>query len=329
MRRTLPLIALLILAALVVPLPLFVISPGGALPVGERVEFGRPGGEQEELSGQLLLTTVQLSRPTAVEALAAGLDDERAVLSRSTVVPDDVALQEYVEVQRQLFVESTMVASAAGLRAAGYKVAVSGSGAQVVGVLSGGPAEGKLRKGDLITAVEGRDVDLATDVVAATADAGAGEAVTLDVRRGDDPRRVTVELEEVSALGRPAIGVAVRTLDREIDLPFPVDVDQGGIGGPSAGLMLALTVFDLASEEDLTGGRAIAGTGTIDVSGRVGPVGGVEQKVAATADAGASLFLVPEAEAAQARRASGGNLRVIPVATLEDALVALRAGSSG
>jgi PDZ domain-containing protein len=117
--------------------------------------------------------------------------------------------------------------------------------------------------------------------------------------------------------------VALETVGLEVKVPFPIEIEQGPIGGPSAGLMLALTVLDLADPADLARGRTIAGTGTIDLGGNVGRVGGVRQKVEAARKAGATIFLAPRAEAAEARAEAGDDMDVIAVRTIDDAVTAL------
>ena len=309
-------------AALIVPLPVLAIEPGGALPVPPRVKLGVPA---HPVHGQLLLTTVRLVEPPVVQAALDWLDGDADLAPRQAVIPPGVDEQEYFAAQQRVFQESAQVAAAVGLRKAGYPVEVSGGGVRVAAVIPRSPAAGQLREGDIITAVDGRPARLASDVVEATSRAKAGDQVTVEVKRGDETRTFTIRLAEVSELGRPGLGVALTTLGFDVKLPFPVDVDQGQIGGPSAGLMLALTVFDLADPGDLVRGRTVAGTGTIDISGRVGPVGGVAQKVAAAEEAGAGLFLAPAAEAGQARKAAGTRLRVISVQTMDDAMAALAA----
>ena len=142
-----------------------------------------------------------------------------------------------------------------------------------------------------------------------------------------DGRIEPVQVQPARSPGaqQATLGVQVQTRDPRIDLPFPVRVDAGQIGGPSAGLMIALTVYELADPADLTRGRVIAGTGTIDLRGGVGPVGGVPQKVEAAVDAGARLFLAPPVEVAEARAAAGDRLRVVEVATLAQAVGAVQA----
>jgi PDZ domain-containing protein len=321
-RRTLFLSALgaILAAALVVPLPMVAIEPGGALPVPPRVKVAAP---VHPVHGQLLLTTVRLAEPSAVRAVVDWVDDDADLVPRQAVIPPGVDEREYFAAQQRVFRESAQVAAAVGLRKAGYPVEVSGGGVRVSAVIPGSPAAGRLREGDVITAIDGRPVRLASDVVEATSRAKAGDEVTVEVRRGDETRTYVIRLARVNELGRPALGVALTTLGFDIRLPFPVEVDQGQIGGPSAGLMLALTVYDLVDPTDLTRGRTIAGTGTIDVAGHVGPVGGVPQKVAAAKKAGAEMFLVPADEAEQARKAAGKKLRIASVKTMDDAVAAL------
>lgn len=308
--------------ATTVRLPLLVVSPGAALPVGERVKF--PTRREDELSGRLLLTTVRISQSNTLQALGAWLDRDKDVIRRALVIPEGVDAQEYFQGQREVFEQSGQLAAAAGLRAAGEEVSVSGEGARVLAVSPEAPAAGVLRPGDVITAADGRPVGVAPELVAAVARRDIGDELALTVRRDATIRNVEVTLGRFGQLSGPALGVAVGTVNFDIELPFPVDVDASEIGGPSAGLLIALTVYDLADEGDLTDGRVIAGTGTIDGQGNVGPVGGVEQKIEAALDAGAGIFLAPIEEVEQARAAAGDRLRIVEVATLQEAIEALQ-----
>lgn len=311
----------LVVVGLLVPLPLFVLAPGSAISVGERVMFGRPA---DELSGALLLTTVRLFRPNVLGVVEAWVNRTHEVLTPSEVVPEGVDAEQYEEAQRALFRESSEVAAAVGLRRAGEDVEISGAGALVSQVFEGSPAADALDVGDVITAVDGQPIEVASDLVSALATRSQGEQVVLTVRRDGASAEVPLALATVEGVERPALGVGVSTADLALSLPFPVEVDQGRIGGPSAGLMIALTVYDLADPGDLTAGRRIAGTGTIDLDGEVGPVGGVDAKVVAARNAGATVFLVPEYEASLARELAGDDLEIVPVATLDDAIAALQ-----
>jgi Lon-like protease len=105
--------------------------------------------------------------------------------------------------------------------------------------------------------------------------------------------------------------------------PFDVSISSGDIGGPSAGLMWALGLYDLLTPGDLTGGRTVAGTGQIALDGTVIPIDGVQEKIAAAADAGATLFLVPQRNLRAARAGGDHGLRLVPVSSFDDALAYL------
>jgi len=308
---------------LLVPLPLVLIEPGPALDVPSRLTLQRSAGP---VHGKLLLTSVTFSEPSAVAALDGWLSSHEELVRKENVIPAGVNESDYFRAQEQVFAESARVASAVGLKAAGFPVTVSGGGAEVVEVIRDSPADGHMRTGDVITAINGKPARLATDVTSAVAGAHSGQKVTLTVDRGGTTQTLKLTVRRVSSIGRPALGVALQSVDPKIDLPFAVKVNQGDIGGPSAGLMLALSVYDLASATDLARGRVIAGTGTIDLDGRVGEIGGIAEKVVGARRAGAMLFLAPATQAGDARKAAGGRIRVVAVKTFQDAVDARGGG---
>jgi PDZ domain-containing protein len=315
-------VALILAALVLVPMPFVALTPGGALPVAERIQVG---ADDQELNGELLLTTVRIGEPSALGLLDVWLDDAQEIVERQQFVPPDVDRRQFRRQQIRIFEESATVAAAVAQRAAGLDVTVTGDGALVVGILPGSPAEDELEPGDVIVEVSGQPVELANDVGLAIATREAGDVIELVVERDNEELAIDVELEDIGELGQAGIGVALQTLNQQIDVPIDVELVAGGIGGPSAGLMLALTIYDLIVDEDVTEGRVIAGTGTIDADGRVGPVGGVEQKVVAAERAGASIFLVPPEEAEEALADAAPGLQVIVVETFDEALEALRA----
>ena len=315
-------IGIVALALIAVPLNLVELNPGPALDVPSQIGFGGPA---RPVRGKLLLTTVTITQPSAVGALDALVTPHHELLWQTQVIPPGVNEQEYLASQVQVFQESAQAAAAVGLRAAGYQVSVSGGGVQVVGVISGSPADGKLKGGDTITAIDGRPVQLASDLQAATEKAVGGQTVTLTVVRGDRQMQVPVQLRRLSQTGRPGLGVALRTIAPKVQLPFPVTVKNQDIGGPSAGLMMSLGIYSLASGDDLSRGRVVAGTGTIDLNGTVGPVGGAAEKIVGAEQRGARIFVVPTSEAADARSAGLKDVQIIPVDTFDQAAAALKA----
>lgn len=310
------------LAAFLVPMPLSESAPGGAVEVGPLVEVDAP---TTELNGTLSLLTAHIDQPSIVEVVRAMVDDDRTLGRPDRFVPPTVDQRIYVELQQEEFRRAFQVAAAVGLSTAGFEVELD-TAAQVVGVLPDGPADGQLEVGDIIRSFRGTPVGTAEELVEVSRGIRDGERALLEVTRDGRTVEVAVVAGDVPGLDRPGMGITLQTLEEDIDLPVDVDlVDQRGIGGPSAGLMVALTVHDLVAEEDLLGGRVVVGTGTVEGDGSVGHIGAIPEKTISAIAAGADLMLVPAAQAAAARGAADGRVEVVGVATVQDAIEALRA----
>ncbi|MDX1659379.1 MAG: PDZ domain-containing protein [Nitriliruptorales bacterium] len=312
---------LIVASTFVVPMPLAELVPGGSTPVTEIVQI--EGTSTTAINGSLELLTIRVKQPSLVGAVEAWISPEREIQRRDQVIPPSIDESEYFRLQRQQFQQAFEVAAGVGLRAAGYEVEIA-TRPVVFSVLPGGPAADALRAGDRIIEVNGEDVRSAEQLIELLIDVRMGETISLTVARDDETVDVEVRAGSVPDLDRPGLGVIIQTLASEISLPFEVSLDEETrIGGPSAGMMVALTVYDLVSEDDLAAGRTIAGTGTIDGEGNVGPIGGIQEKVFSARDAGADLMLVPAAQAEQAQAVAPAGLEVIGVATLDEAIEAL------
>jgi PDZ domain-containing protein len=193
-------------------------------------------------------------------------------------------------------------------------------GALVERVFAGTPADGKLFAGDVIAAVDGQRVQGPGDIGVAVRTAGAGTSLTFTVHgRPGGTVDVSVVPARVRGVNRPVIGVSTVA-----NFPFPLTIESGDIGGPSAGLMWTLGLIDLLTPGDLTRGRTIAGTGEIQPDGTVLPIGGVQEKVRVADAAGASVLIVPTQNLADARSVHDEDVRLVPVASFDDALAYLR-----
>jgi Lon-like protease len=285
------------------------------------------GAEAFEPDGQLRMTTIavqdDLDLRSWLRARTSGTVD---AVPRDTIYPEGSDRDEVAEINALMMADSQLMATIAGLSASGY--VLTGEGALVAGVTEDAVTD-ELETGDVIVRVDGEDVLDSRDVVDAVRASQPGATLQLAVENDGAPREVEVTLgrsEDEPAV--PYVGVLLTT---ELDLPIDVTIDAGVIGGPSAGLLFALSIVELLGPEDLTDGRIIAGTGTVDRDGRVGSVGGIRQKVvgATTPSAEgepAEVFLVPRSNLAEAGRAAvERDVLLVPVDTLDDALDALEA----
>ncbi|SCL62597.1 YlbL family protein [Micromonospora yangpuensis] len=316
--------ALLSVGVLVTPIPYVVLGPGptvDTLGTEDGTEVIQITGRETSTSaGQLRLTTVGVQPSVKLRsALAGWFSSDRAVVPRELVYPPGESQQEVKQRNEEDFRTSQTSAETAALAELGYPIQVV-----VKTVAAAGPAAGVLRVGDVVTSVEGQPVTTAASLTELVRAAPAGTALTIGYTRSGAAATATVTSREQD--GRPRIGVEIA---QEQPHPFTLKIDLGDIGGPSAGLMFALGIVDKIEPEDLTGGKIIAGTGTIDDEGRVGPIGGIAQKLVGAKQAGAEAFLVPADNCAEALRNPQPDLPLLRVGSLDEALTALAAVRSG
>jgi len=287
------------------------------------------GADTFETSGSLDLTTVQVvgnreRTPSWFELASAWFDPSKAVVPLASVFPEGQSSDERNEQNATLMVDSQQEATAAALTELGYDVE---SSVRVVEFVEGSPAEGVLEPDDVIVSANGTpvaDAETLREIIRA----GEGQPVELNIRRGGSDETVTItpESREIDGEDTWIIGV---TLIHDYEFPIEVTIQLDNVGGPSAGMMFALGIVDTLTPEELTGGENIAGTGTIDAEGTVGPIGGIRQKLYGARAAGADFFLAPESNCDEVVGHIPGGLRVFATGTLEESMTALDAIADG
>ncbi|MEA2477632.1 MAG: Lon-like protease [Actinomycetota bacterium] len=312
----------LFVAAFRVSIPIFyVFLPGPARDVERLVVVkGEPTYSSE---GSLFLTTVSEDiSVTFVDLVEAWIDPHKTVVDRSQVTGGQSFSQVEKE-QKFAMEESKVSAEQVALDALGLR---GPTGAKVVNVLHNTPAEGTIEKDDVITAVDGNSVATTCDVTKQLHSLQVGDRVSVTVRRGTKTKTLRGIQTTRSPIDNesPFLGIQMEEL---VHPGFDITFKTGNIVGPSAGMMFSLGLYDALTPGDLTAGKKIAGTGTIDCNGTIGPIGGIEEKVAGAEAAGAEIFLAPSDEAGDARTAAG-NIKIVPVKTFDDALQYLQALSS-
>lgn len=325
----------LLCVAWLFPVPFVAMSPGPTENTLGDIK-GKPiveveGAKTYPTKGQLDLTTVAVTSPDQklelLGAIGGWLDPRVAVVPRDYLYPPDQTPQQVEQQNAEQMTGSQQNAIAAALRVTGKTVTDE---VLVQAVVKDAPAVGKLKAGDVIVRIDGTDVRSREDVVAAITKHKVGDTVRFDVRRDGKPLEVavrTVESTDDPANKRPVVGI---TPTNGYEFPFEVKVNLGqDIGGPSAGTMFALAIVDKLTPGPLTNGKHIAGTGVIDGNGKVGPIGGIQQKIAGAKEKGATVFLVPADNCAAAAQASVKGIQLVRVATLRDAVDALNTLSKG
>ena len=325
------LLVVLFSAAAFLPVPYVTMSPGPTIDVlSERdgEEIVQIAGEQTyPTEGDLRLTTVSVTGPgqelSLAEALAAWFDNTRAVYPRDVVYePEKTEAQERQESSVQM-VSSQDTAVAAALTELGFTLPVV---TEVLAVNDGSPAAGKLETRDKFVSVNGTKIADAASVSKAIQQTGVGEPATFVVRRAGSTKTVKVTAE--ASQDDPDKAVVGVVVGEGYDFPFDVSVNiSDDIGGPSAGLIFSLAIYDSLTPGSLIDGNDIAGTGTISADGSVGPIGGIQQKIVAAADAGAKVFLVPpdNCDSALGTQVDDEEIRLVKAPSLKSALSSIEA----
>lgn len=340
LASTLLLIAMLC-AAVLIEVPYAGMSPGptyntlGKVHGEEVLSFPDRDVSDNRASGHLNMTTVRVTgseyRMNLFEAVYGWISDDDAVVPHSTLYPDDKSAEEVDEENAEEFSRSQESAKVAALRELGRKVPTR---VIVQSVLKGGPSQGVLHAGDVIKAVDGKRVRTPQQVADLVTKHEPGEKVRFTVVPADRAEAAEKAKKNPSALegeeltlstekaddGRAIVGIQPGTAHT---FPFPIKITLADVGGPSAGLMFSLGIVDKLTDEDLTGGAFVAGTGTIDDKGRVGAIGGIGMKTIAAREKGAEFFLTPARNCATAAADKPEGLTLVKVRTLDDALDSL------
>ena len=274
-----------------------------------------------EYEGNLYQLTVRRDEANYFVYAWATLNSQIDLYPREVILPDGVTPQELSEISIQNMMTSENVAIAVALDSLNYDVQSEGDGVLVVGLLDDSPVKDKLIKNDLIVSINNELVKSVSEFISMLRTYEIGDIVNIGLIRNEQELTIETKLiEHVEYENEPMVGFLASTPNQQFIFPFEVDIQTGNVGGPSAGMMMALNVYNLLTEDDITNGKKIAGTGTIEIDGSIGPVGGVKQKVIAAKRANASLILVPSANYEEASVFEDDNTEIVAVDSFDNAL---------
>lgn len=320
--------AAILLASVFYYLPFYVSKPGMAKELEPIIEV--EGGYKEE--GNFMLTTVRMGRANIYAYVIAKLSKYQELYPVEQIRAENETDEEYTIRQLHMMDSSKTSAIEVAYKKAGIPVNYDYKGVYVLRVISGMPAEEKLAPGDHVFEVDGKSFESSKEFIDYVSSKKAGDLVELAYKRNGKTEKVKIPLKAFEdGSGRAGVGIELVD-DKEIDVEPDVTVKSEEIGGPSAGLMFSLEIYNQLTEEDLTKGYEIAGTGTITPDGTVGRIGGIQQKVVAADKAGAELFFAPfekgekgsnYEEALTAAKDIKTKMKIIPVDTFDEAVMYL------
>jgi PDZ domain-containing protein len=318
--------ALLAIGVMATPLPYVVLKPGPTVNTlgsdnGKEV-IQVTNADTSTSTGQLRLVTVGVQPDVElVWAIRGWFSHQQAVVPKELIYPPNQSEKQVEQQNTQEFQDSQTSAETVALRELGYPVQTF-----VTAVTAGGSSVGILQKGDILTSVDGSPVISSQKLTELIQAKKAGSVLTIGYTRAGKAGTAKITTKAAKGSDTPRIGVEI---DQKQPHPFTVKIDLDQIGGPSAGLMFTLGIIDKLRPADLTGGKIIAGTGTIDDDGNVGAIGGIPQKLVGAKDAGAQIFLVPADNCAEALQNAVKGLPMAKVATVDDALKAVATFTAG
>ncbi|VAW07757.1 Lon-like protease with PDZ domain [hydrothermal vent metagenome] len=311
-----------------IEVPYYTLSPG---PVYDTSDFVHVKDGVVSEDGELLFLTVSLLEANVFEYTAGMIDPKVEVRARERIRPIGVSQEQLKREGLAAMQQSKTDAIYVALTSLGYEVTLIGTGALVIDTVPDSGADGVLLPNDVIVEMDGKVVAFRDDIIKDLEDAEIGDLIDFLVKRPiegevDAFNTMFVEVElgpHVDDPTRPMIGVLLDNNAPIIEFPVEVIIDSQNIGGPSAGLMFTLQIIDQLTEGELTNGERIAGTGTISRDASVGAIGGITQKVYGAIDAGARAVLVPAKNYDDAVLAAKGDIEVVRVETVDDALTFL------
>ncbi|MET1030079.1 SepM family pheromone-processing serine protease [Domibacillus tundrae] len=324
-------VLLTIIAAAFIPLPYYVTKPGGAHELDPIVHVD--GGDVNDTS-TLMLTTIRMGPANVYSYAWASVRDYEEILPKEDVRYPHESDDEYNVRQFHLMDTSQQNAVTVAFDEAEKPYDWTYNGIYVLGVFPGMPAEKMLEAGDRITSIDGRDIKSSKEMTDYVQSKNPGEAVTIAFTRNKKKYEKTIQLRAFAELdGKSGLGISLAD-DRTLKSEPKVKLEADEIGGPSAGLMFSLEIYDQLVEEDIAAGLKVAGTGTIASDGTVGRIGGIAQKVVAADRAGAQFFFAPDdelpadrsnlktnyEEAKKAAENIGTDMIIVPVKVFSDAV---------
>jgi PDZ domain-containing protein len=315
-------ITVLILLNLV-PTPYFLVIPGQAINLSEKITV--ENGEKDA-KGQFLLTSTAIIKANLLLYIYGFFDPSIDLKNRDDEILFNMEQKDYINIMEKLMQESQMISKIVALRKAGYSPEISGRGILINGILDNSPVKNKLLPGDVIIKIDEQPVYTLEDLSKIVRSYNSSQIVRITFLRDNSSYSTSIPLIELpytdDKTKRIGIGVYADTKDLQCRFPIKIEINLEKIKGPSAGLMIALEVLNQLTENDLSSGLFIAGTGNLSIDGRITEVDGIKQKIISAKKQKADVFLVPQKNYLEALK-FGHGIKIIPVDDFDDTIMKL------
>jgi PDZ domain-containing protein len=322
-------VAIVLIGAMFYSLPFYITKPGMAKALKPIITV--KSGKKDK--GNFMLTTVRMGQANIYSYAEAKMSKFEEIYPESEILNPTETEEEFNVRQLYLMKDAKLNATDVAYRKAGLPVKYKYNGIYVLSVLPNMPANGKLKAGDRIFKVDGHTFSSSKEFMDYVRTKKAGEELTFTYLRNKQTNTVKIQVKPFKQEPK-RVGIGISLVDdKEVIVNPPVKIVTDEIGGPSAGLMFSLEIYNQLTKDDLTRGHQIAGTGTIDADGTVGPIGGIEQKIVAADKAGAEIFLAPNEhgakksnyrDALKAAHEIGTKMKIVPVDTFDEAVAYLK-----
>jgi len=322
-RYFLIIIIIVLILLNLLPTPYFLVIPGQAVNLSEKITV--ENGEKDA-KGQFLLTSTAIIKANLLLYIYGFFDPNIDLINRDDKILLNMDQKDYINIMENLMQESQMISQVVALRKAGYSPEISGRGILIKGILDNSPAKNKLLPGDVIIKVDKRPVHTLEDFSEIIRSYNSSQTVRITFLRDNTAYSTLIPLIELpnadNKTERIGVGVYADTKDLQCRFPLKIEIDLEKIKGPSAGLVIALEILNQLTENDLSGSLLIAGTGNLNMDGRITEVDGIKQKIVSAKKHKADVFLVPQKNYPEALK-FGQGIKIIPVDDFDDALIKL------
>jgi len=306
-----------------IPTPYFLVIPGQAINLSENITV--ENGEKDA-KGQFFLTSTSIIKANLLLYVYAFFDPNIDLINRDDEILLNMDQKDYINIMEKSMQESQIISKVVALRKAGYSPEISGRGILINGILDNSPAKDKLLPGDVIVKIDEQPIHTLEEFSEIVRGYNSNQIVRITFLRNNSTYSTLIPLIELPGADdeteRIGIGVYADTKDLQCRFPLKIEINLEKIKGPSAGMMIALEVLNQLTENDLSGSLLIAGTGNLNIDGRITEVDGIKQKIISAKKQKADVFLVPQKNYLEALKFSHG-IRIIPVDDFDDIIMKL------